>query len=633
MKKKVALFANGWSSEYLETVMEGIRKRASEDNVDLFAFINFSSGDENKPDNIGERSIFKLPDISGFDGVILLTNTINLAVEREYLSKEIMKYNIPAVSLEYELEGIPVLGTDTCKGISELVNHVIEEHHAKKFLFVTGPVDNSENKLRMQAATDALRKAGIAFSEECTFDAGWSYYAAYEKTVQWVNEHADLPDAIICINDEMAIGVCAALDFKGVKVPEQVIVTGCDHIGMGQDFFPILSTVVREWDKLGYEGMDFLLKRMAGREVPMKTMFGSAAHIGESCGCAVDDARKEQRLLSIVSSYRDRRRGNMNEWHFRYLDEMLMKTTSVDEIKIHMQRNFEYDHVFEGADFMISLVENFFLDETERGGLTPGEFTPNMEVYVNLSGGKVVPGNLFPAKKLLPFYLEDLEHSHIYTFLPLHMGDTVIGYVMQKDNLGRVYEQTMYTWMRHISQDLERARQNIRLEELNKKLTEVSMTDALTGLRNRMGFDVLAMPDLQRCQREGKNSAIVFADVNRMKVINDRYGHLQGDLALRVVAEAIKHTLPKDWIAVRYGGDEFIMTGECKDAEEAESIKECLAVTLEELKKSKELIFPLTVSFGAVIIEPGENYSIEEYMRKADEAMYETKQKYHAKEA
>lgn len=633
MKKKVALFANGWSSEYLETVMEGIRKRASEDNVDLFAFINFSSGDENKPDNIGERSIFKLPDISGFDGVILLTNTINLAVEREYLSREIMKYNIPAVSLEYELEGIPVLGTDTCKGISELVNHVIEEHHAKKFLFVTGPVDNSENKLRMQAATDALRKAGIAFSEECTFDAGWSYYAAYEKTVQWVNEHTDLPDAIICINDEMAIGVCAALDFKGVKVPEQVIVTGCDHIAMGQDFFPILSTVVREWDKLGYEGMDFLLKRMAGKQVPMRTVFGSSAHIGESCGCAVDDARKEQRLLSIVSSYRDRRRGNMNEWHFRYLDEMLMKTTSVDEIKLHMTRNFEYDHVFEGADFMICLVENFFLDEAERGGLTPGEYTSNMEVYVNLAGGKAVSGNLFPAKKLLPFYLEDLEHSHIYTFLPLHMGDTVIGYVMQKDNLGRVYEQTMYTWMRHISQDLERVRQNIRLEELNKKLTEVSMTDALTGLRNRMGFDVLAMPDLQRCQREGKNSAIVFADVNRMKVINDRYGHLQGDLALRVVAEAIKHTLPKDWIAVRYGGDEFIMTGECKDAEEAESIKECLAVTLEELKKSKELIFPLTVSFGAVIIEPGENYSIEEYMRKADEAMYETKQKYHAKEA
>ena len=96
----------------------------------------------------------------------------------------------------------------------------------------------------------------------------------------------------------------------------------------------------------------------------------------------------------------------------------------------------------------------------------------------------------------------------------------------------------------------------------------------MTGLRNRTGFDALALPYLLDCQKQGKNSAIVFADVNKMKTINDMYGHLQGDLALCTVAEAIKKSLPRNWIAVRYGGDEFLMVGECSDTEEAEEITE-----------------------------------------------------------
>ncbi len=170
------------------------------------------------------------------------------------------------------------------------------------------------------------------------------------------------------------------------------------------------------------------------------------------------------------------------------------------------------------------------------------------------------------------------------------------------------------------------------MEELNKKLREVSVTDGLTGLKNRTGCDILAIPYLQKCQREGKTCAIVFADINRMKMINDKYGHLQGDIAICTVAEAIKRVLPKDWIAVRYGGDEFIMVGACEDEEVAEQIKEQLAETLEEVKRRKKLAFSLTASLGAVIMHPNENYSLEEYLRKADEAMYLTKQKYHEKD-
>ena len=629
MKRKVAVFANGWSNEYLELVLEGVKKRAEEDNVDLFVFVNYSSGSVNDPENVGEGMIFTLPDIADFDGVLLMGNTINMPTEREFLREQIIKYNMPAVSLEYEMEGIPYMGTDTYQGIYKLMMHVLEKHHAHDFVFMSGPRHNLESENRKKAVEDALETAGLVLKEDNIIEGDWSYFVAYDEIVKYVESHDKLPDAIVCANDEMAIGVCSALDVKGVRVPGDVIVTGCDCLTKGQEFFPILSTVEREWDKLGYKGMNLLFKRMNGSEVEMNTIMQSTPVIGESCGCDVARTRSEGRLHSILANYRVQREDMVNEWQLRYIDDLFSREDSVEGLKKSMNKTFQDNHTFEGPDFMLCIVDGFFEEKEAREEIKVGELTDRMEVYANLVDGKAVPTGKFPTKKLLPNYDAYTTETQVYLFVPLNTKKSSVGYVVQKNNLGRLYEQSLYIWLRRLSQDMERVKQNIRLEELNKKLKEVSVTDALTGLRNRTGFDVLALPYLLECQEKGKNSAIVFADINHMKMINDRYGHLQGDLALCTVAESIKRTLPQNWIAVRYGGDEFIMVGECKDIEEAEYIKQKLGVELEYLKKKRQLNFGLSVSLGFVLMKPEEKYNLEEYLRRADEAMYIAKQKYH----
>lgn len=629
MKKRVAVFANGWSNEFLELVLEGIRKRAGENNIDIFAFVNYSSGAESKLENISAKAIFNLPKISEFDGVILLSNTIYLNSERDYLTKQILKYKVPAICMEYELDGIPFMGTETYSGVYELVMHMIQVHKAKDFIFVSGPADNQESQLRLKATVDALKKAGLRLSASNILRGEWSYFDSYEAINAWISSHPKLPDAIVCANDEMAIGVCSALNNAGYKVPEDVLVTGCDNVATGQQFYPILSTVARGWDKLGYDGMDLLLKSMTGEEIPAKTTYPSKFIAGESCGCSVSEERKEERLRAVINAFRGKKESSINEWHFRHIDETLAKLTSVSDLKASMNGNFAYNHAFEGANFIICLVEDFFANDEMDIMLNPGEYTERMETFVHLVNGQSQESTLFPSKQLLPYYDGESEESHLYMFLPLHTDEKCVGYTIFIDEVRALYEQTLYIWARHLSQDLERVRQNIRLDVLNHKLIDISMTDPLTGLRNRSGCESIAFPYLQKCQKEGKIGAMIFADINRMKMINDQYGHQHGDIALCTVADAIKITLPQDWIAVRYGGDEFIMVGECKDMSEAEEIKDKLAINLEELKGQKDFIFPLTVSFGAVVMHPGENYSPEEYLRKADESMYVMKQHYH----
>jgi predicted signal transduction protein with EAL and GGDEF domain len=132
--------------------------------------------------------------------------------------------------------------------------------------------------------------------------------------------------------------------------------------------------------------------------------------------------------------------------------------------------------------------------------------------------------------------------SHTYLFLPLHVAENILGYVLFVDKLDLLFTpDAMYMWTRHLSQDMERVRQNVRMKELNKMLTEVSMTDALTGLKNRAGYDSLAVPYLQKCQREGKLGTMIFADINRMKLINDRYSKpLPHSASLDELIECVK---------------------------------------------------------------------------------------------
>ena len=609
------------------------KNRAAEDNIDLFVFLNYSSGSESDPGNVGESMIFSLPNIADFDAVLLMGNTINMAYERKELREKILKYKIPAISLEYPMQDIPYIGTDTYQGIYNLMLHVLAVHHAHDFVFMSGPRSNQESESRKRAVEDALETAGLVLREENIIEADWSYFVSYDKTIEYVNTHDKLPDAIVCANDEMAIGVCAALDFMKVRVPDDVIVTGCDYLRRGQDFFPILSTVGREWDKLGYQGMDMLIQQMNGAEIPMNTVLQSTPIVGESCGCNVSLTKSDERLHSIIANYRVQREDAINEWQLRYIDELFSKKNSVDGLKESMRNTFQDNHSFEGENFMLCIVDRYFEEKESWEELKLGELTERMDVYVNLVDGKAVITDKFPTKDLLPYYDGNTEETQVYLFIPLNTKLTSIGYMVQKNNLKRVYEQSIYVWLRRVSQDLERVKQNIRVEELNKKLKEVSITDALTGLRNRTGFDVSALPCLLECQKQGKHSAIVFADVNQMKLINDKHGHLQGDLALCTVAEAIKKALPENWVAVRYGGDEFLMVGECRDAQDADEITENLRVELETLKSKRRLSFNLSVSIGSVVMYPEENNNLEEYLRRADEAMYVAKQYFHETQA
>ncbi|MCX7995753.1 MAG: diguanylate cyclase [candidate division WOR-3 bacterium] len=164
-------------------------------------------------------------------------------------------------------------------------------------------------------------------------------------------------------------------------------------------------------------------------------------------------------------------------------------------------------------------------------------------------------------------------------------------------------------------------------KEIEEKLTIETMTDELTGLFNRRGFNALAQHQVSLARKIGKGFYVFYCDLNNMKRINDRFGHSAGDSALKQVAELLKKSFRKSDIIARVGGDEFIVLA-------PEAAKDSVNVMLNRLKKNIEDFNKinreplLSLSVGFAFFSPDESQSLEDVINAADRMMYEEKLKY-----
>jgi diguanylate cyclase (GGDEF)-like protein/hemerythrin-like metal-binding protein/PAS domain S-box-containing protein len=175
----------------------------------------------------------------------------------------------------------------------------------------------------------------------------------------------------------------------------------------------------------------------------------------------------------------------------------------------------------------------------------------------------------------------------------------------------------------------ERKRIEQALEESNRKLEALSMTDGLTGIANRRCFDQTMEREHARHARSRAPLALIFLDIDHFKLFNDRYGHLQGDHCLREVARAMAGCArrPAD-LPARYGGEEFACILPETELSGARQIAERIRQAIIELALPHETspVAPVvTASLGVVSIRCSNDNTVSELMAEADELLYRAK--------
>ncbi len=163
-----------------------------------------------------------------------------------------------------------------------------------------------------------------------------------------------------------------------------------------------------------------------------------------------------------------------------------------------------------------------------------------------------------------------------------------------------------------------------QLEAEKEKLEELAYTDTLTGLKNRRFFLEEAKRVIAEAERYGEPVSLMMLDIDFFKRINDEYGHDVGDEVLKKLAEVIRNNIRSSDIAARFGGEEFIILLPRTPADKAVIVAERIR---QAFKRTKVLVdgkeVGTTVSIGIAEFKKGE--SIEELIKRADEALYEAK--------
>lgn len=225
------------------------------------------------------------------------------------------------------------------------------------------------------------------------------------------------------------------------------------------------------------------------------------------------------------------------------------------------------------------------------------------------------------------------EHECLYWVTGFMEPDSgkrgLVGEIVDISDQYRMREQIRETSdaLRRQNLDLEEQRARVeeannRLKKLNRKIEEASRIDPGTGLYNRYVFDDMTKDLIEEAQTKDKELCALMADLDHFKRVNDTFGHLEGDRVLKDFAKLIKSCTRAGDVAIRYGGEEFLVFLKNTSLKMGKRVAERIRSTTE-----KELLLPngepMTVSIGLVQYSKEENRT--ECISRVDDALYMAK--------
>ncbi len=294
--KRIAFLSFDWDyrivPEYYLGLQECVKSFPDVQIVVFNAFGRYYASHVPRQDSL---EVFMLCDVDSYDGFIVQGNRTWPPELRQQFVDAAVQHNKPVVSINYELVGAHAVGTNNYQEEYELVCRVLQDCGCRRPVFVNGLKTSVEAQDRVQAFKDACAKFGVHDAK--VYQANWQMSAGVVTAKKMLRRPNDLPDAIFCCNDDFAVGVQETLRDGGVRIPDDVVITGFDNRQICQFTSPHITTVDRDYQTIGATALKTLMQLMAGGDVPDKTFSPARLVLRESCGYVSQSAAKGSKAL------------------------------------------------------------------------------------------------------------------------------------------------------------------------------------------------------------------------------------------------------------------------------------------------------------------------------------------------
>jgi LacI family transcriptional regulator len=236
---------------------------------------------------------------SGRDLAVMVAGKVDgLVVMARSLSGQdivVLSRSLPVVVLANRCvgDGPDSVGADNRSGSRAITTHLVRVHARTDLAFLAGPADSPDADERFAGFCEALHDADLPVPDAPAARGGFTE-AGGGAAVGALLAEGRRPQAIVCGNDEMAIGALSALRAGKLRVPADIAVTGFDDIGVAHHVRPALTTVRQPMRALGEEAVRILLGRIHNRAAPQTSLvLPTEVVIRRSCGCRGVPARKD----------------------------------------------------------------------------------------------------------------------------------------------------------------------------------------------------------------------------------------------------------------------------------------------------------------------------------------------------
>jgi len=259
-----------------------------------------------------------------------------------------------------------------------------------------------------------------------------------------------------------------------------------------------------------------------------------------------------------------------------------------------------------------------------HSGLTPEKIigSPVCDVFPNLRR----PRFLNSCKAVFAFgnfcFFSQKLHHYLFPFDPVSAFDSDFKQMQQSCTMGPLRnDRGEITHLFIAVQDVTEA---VKFEQ---KLIDLNITDFLTGVYNRRGFDLRLREETDRHKRYGHTLSLIIFDIDHFKNTNDTYGHQCGDYVLQTIAELIGKSIRSGDVLARYGGEEFCCILPETNLEQALVTAERFRQAVADYSfRCMQNNIKLTISLG-VSSMGDETSTAEMLLKKADEGLYLAKSK------
>ena len=174
---------------------------------------------------------------------------------------------------------------DNEAGMRALVRHLVKDHGYRTLGYVSGRSDSPDNLSRARALEEEAKKAGVAVETGPAWQGNYSAAGGAEVITSLLDGGHRLPQAIVCANDQTALGVIHALGRRGLRVPDDVAVTGFDDVPVARHLHPPLTTIRQPMQQLGATAFDVLYSNISNGKPDVDVVLPVQLIVRESCGC------------------------------------------------------------------------------------------------------------------------------------------------------------------------------------------------------------------------------------------------------------------------------------------------------------------------------------------------------------